>query len=344
MHHIIIGDGPAGEKAAEIIRREQPNDAITLITEEPYPFYLRPGLMNYLAGEFNDHPFCVKEIARYRERNIDLRLNTRVTRINPESQEVSVVSSHDARAEQQLHYDRLLIAAGASYFIPPQLIPVQQYLQMVYTLDDANRLLAASKTAKSAIVMGGSLLGVELVRALYQLGLQVIYLTRKETFWPRTLFHTQAEQVAALLRQHGIELIFGEDIRELLIQSDKVIGIITTKRRELPCDLVGIATDLVPNVGFLKNSGLKIFRGVVVDPHMRTNIPNVYAAGDIAQVYYTKTRMHQVHYSWINATEEGEIAGWNMAGISRTIREEYANDEFEMYGMNIFSRWTHAKQ
>jgi NAD(P)H-nitrite reductase large subunit len=342
MHHIIIGDGPAGEKAAEIIRQEKPSDRITIITDEPTPFYLRPGLVNYLAGEMGDHHFCTKDISKYPQRNIELILNTRVINILPAQQEITMVSQ-ETNVEQRLPYDQLLIAAGAHYFISPQLQPFRQYIHSMYTLDDANRLIIASKTAKTAIVMGGSLLGAELVRALYQLGLQVTYLTRKETFWPRMLFHTHAEQIAAVLRQHGIEVVYGEDIRSMIIYADKVIGITTSKRREIDCDLVGIATDLVPNVAFLKDSGLKIFRGIVVDPNMRTNLPNIFAAGDIAQVYYPKHKMHQVHYSWINAAEQGEIAGSNMAGIPRIMREEYANEELEMYGMNILSRWTHEK-
>ncbi|MDI6784078.1 MAG: FAD-dependent oxidoreductase [bacterium] len=343
MHHIIIGDGPAGEKAAEVIRKQKPEDEITIITEERNSFYLRPGLVNYLAGEFKDHQFCAKDLSKYQERNIRILLNTRVTKIKPAQQEISTINTLKNDGEQSLPYDRLLIAAGAHYFVSPQLLPYRQYLHTMYNLDDANRLIEASKSVKSAVVMGGSLLGAELVRVLHQLGIRVTYLTRKETFWPRTLFHTQAEQVAAVLRAHGIEVVYGEDIRNLIIYSDKVAGIVTTKRREIDCDLVGIATDLVPNVEFLKNSGFKIFRGVVVDPNMQTNIPNIFAAGDVAQVYYTKQKMHQVHYSWINAAEEGEIAGWNMAGIPRTIREEYAKEELEMYGMNILSRWTHKK-
>lgn len=340
MHQIIIGDGPAGEKAAEIIRRENPEDEITIVTEESCPFYLRPGLVNYLAGELKDHTFCTKDISKYQERNINLLLKTRVTNVNPVQQEINIINPQTNNNSQSLHYDQLLITAGAHYFVPLQLQPERQYIHTMYTLDDANRLIEASKTAKEAIVMGGSLLGAELVRALYQLGIKVTYLTRKETFWPRLLFHTRAEQVAAVLRSHGIEVIYGEDIRRLIIQSGKVAGVVTTKRRELYCDLVGLATDLVPNVEFLKESGIKTFRGVVVEPNMRTSIPNIFAAGDIAQVYYTKHKMHQVHYSWINAAEQGEIAGYNMVGIPRTFREEYATDELEMYGMNILSRWT----
>lgn len=340
MHHIIIGNGPAGEKAAEIIRREKPKDEITIVTEESCPFYLRPGLVNYLAGELKDHLFCTKEVTKYQERNVALLLTTRVTKINPVQQEINIINTQANEGEQRFHYDQLLIAAGAHYFVPLQLQPERQYIHTMYTIEDANRLIEASKTAKEAIVMGGSLLGAELVRAFYQLGIKVTYLTRKETFWPRLLFHTRAEQVAAVLRSHGIEVIYGEDIRRLIIQGGKVGGVITTKRRELYCDLVGLATDLVPNVEFLKESGIKTFRGIVVDPQLKTNLPDIFAAGDIAQVYYPKQKMHQVHYSWINAAEQGEIAGYNMVGIPRTFREEYATDELEMYGMNILSRWT----
>jgi NADPH-dependent 2,4-dienoyl-CoA reductase/sulfur reductase-like enzyme len=343
MHIVIIGNGPAGEKAAGIIQKEKPEYRITIITEESCPFYLRPGLVNYIAGELKEHAFCTKDISKYQDRNIELLLNSRVTKLNPAKQELEFIHTQSNEAQFPLHYDQLLIATGANYFIAPQLLPFRQYLYTVHSIDDANQLIESSKTAKTAVVMGSSLLGAELVRALYQLGISVTYLTRKETFWPRTLFHTRAEQVASVLREHGIDLVYGEDIRNVTVYADKLVGVITSKKRELDCDLVGIATDLVPSVDFLKDSGLKIFRGVVVDPQMRTNLPNIYAAGDIAQVYYPKHKMHQVHYSWINASEQGEIAGYNMAGIPRTFREEYATDEIEMYGLNILSRWIRKK-
>lgn len=343
MHTVIIGDGPAGEKAADIIHQEKPEYRITMITEESCPFYLRPGLVNYIAGDLQEHAFCTKDISKYQDRNIELLLNSRVTKLNPVKQELEYINTQSNEVQSPVQYDQLLIAAGANYFIAPPLLPFRQYIHTVYSFADANRLIEASKTAKKAVVMGSSLLGAELVRALYHLGITVTYLTRKETFWPRTLFHTQAEQVASVLRDHGIDLVYGEDIRDITVYADKLIGIVTSKKREIYCDLVGIATDLVPSVEFLKNSGLKIFRGIVVDPQMRTNIPNIYAAGDIAQVYYPKHKMHQVHYSWINASDQGEIAGYNLAGIPRTFHEEYATEDIEMYGLNILSRWAQKK-
>lgn len=343
MHIVIIGDGPAGEKAAAIIHQEKPEYRITIITEESCPFYLRPGLVNYIAGELHEHAFCSKDINKYQSRNIELQLNSRVAKLDAAKQELELTSTQTNKKLPAMHYDQLLIAAGADYFIAPSLLPFRQYIYTVYNINDANRLIEKSKTAKKAVVMGSSLLGAELVRALYTLGIEVTYLTRKETFWPRTLFHTHAEQVASVLREHNIDLVYGEDIREITVYSNKVMGIVTSKKREMVCDLVGIATDLVPRVEFLKDSGLKIFRGIVVNPQMQTNIPNIYAAGDIAQVYYPRHKMHQVHYSWINASNQGEIAGYNLAGIERSFREEYATEDLEMYGMNILSRWTKTK-
>lgn len=308
MRYVIIGNGGAGLRAAQVIRERDPEGDITIVDKERHPCYYRMRLPDYISGwRKRDFVFVVSEDF-YREKRIRFLAGESVTALRTEGREV-VLSSGEA-----LPYDRLLIASGAR---PRELaVPGSDLDGVVYlrTLDQADDILRRGNEAHRAVALGGGLLGVELARSFNEMGLETHYLIREDRFWPQMLDAAGSSLVERVLEEKGIVLHKEEGIEEIRGEDGRVRGVLTASGVELETDLVGVAIGVVSNLEFLKGSGLETDRGVIVDDRLRANLPDIYAAGDVAQALDTSSGEHRVVTSWLNAQRQGEVAGSNMSG------------------------------
>lgn len=308
MRYVIIGNGGAGLRAAQVIRERDPEGDITIVDKERHPCYYRMRLPDYISGwRKRDFVFVVSEDF-YREKRIRFLAGESVTSLRTEGREV-VLSSGEA-----LPYDRLLIASGAR---PRELaVPGSDLDGVVYlrTLDQADDILRRGNEAHRAVALGGGLLGVELARSFNEMGLETHYLIREDRFWPQMLDAAGSSLVERVLEEKGIVLHKEEGIEEIRGEDGRVRGVLTASGVELETDLVGVAIGVVSNLEFLKGSGLETDRGVIVDDRLRANLPDIYAAGDVAQALDTSSGEHRVVTSWLNAQRQGEVAGSNMSG------------------------------
>jgi NAD(P)H-nitrite reductase large subunit len=311
QRYLIIGSGAAGIAAAETIRKQDSGGEILLVSEEPEGYYSRPGLAYYLTGETPERmlfPFTDHDFDRLRLH----RLHTRVTDLRPQSQEITL---GDGRL---LSYDRLLLATG-SHAIKLRLPGID--LDGVVKLDDlgdARRILKQCRRGRTAVVVGGGITALEIVEGLHARKVHTHYFLRGERYWSSVLDEIESKIVEDRLQEKGIEIHYHTELAEILGKRGRVAGILTTDGRRIDCDLVAIAIGVRPRIELAKDAGMATDRGILVDEHLQTSAPDIFAAGDTAQVYDPFSGKTVLDTLWGVAVGQGRIAGQNMTGQTAT--------------------------
>lgn len=332
--YAIIGDGGAGATAAFYIRRADPKARIVIYSDDPNAAYYRAALTNYLIGELRESQLFATPPDFYQTNNIQRSLG-RVTALDGKN---SRFTFDDGGQVRDIDYDQLLIAAGASPNPPNFPGADLPGVMTMRTLQDARTVmdLIAAKRLRQAVVVGGGPLGIEWVQGLLHHHVRVIYLLRGDTFFGNALDRTGSDLVISRLRSVGVDVRTNEEIGEAVPGRDGRIRAVKLKTsgQEVECQLVGAAIGISPNVGFLKDSGIDIPvdskrgtpQGIKVDESMRTNISNVYAAGDI---------IYRSMGLWEPARLQGRVAGRNMAGDSAVYRQGTHYNATRLYDLDF---------
>jgi nitrite reductase (NADH) large subunit len=306
MKHVIVGNGVAGVMAAQAIKQADPDAEAHIFGVEPYPYYRRPQLWEFIAGQIEQDALYFRPAAWYAERGIELHLGVEVAGLDSEAHAVSLADG------SQVTYDRLLLATGARSFIPPCEGTEKDGVFTLRTLDDALAIKAYARDISTAIIVGGGLLGLETARALHTAGLDVTVVEFFPYLLPRQLDEEGAQVLQALLKAQGLHIVTGATTTAILgvpcadciqLQSGaKVTG-----------DMVLFSTGIRSEVGLAKEAGLEVNRGVVVDGHLRTSAEDVYAAGDAAEFE------GQVYGIIPPAIEQARVAAANMVAPGSAI-------------------------
>jgi nitrite reductase (NADH) large subunit len=276
MKHVIVGSGVAGVTAAQAIKQTDDDAEVHLFGAEPYPYYRRPQLWEFIAGQIEQGALTYRPAEWYAERGIELHLGTEVTALAPAAHHIVLASGG------QVAYDRLLLATGARSFIPPCEGTEKDGVFALRSLDDALAIKAYARGIDTAIVVGGGLLGLETARALHTAGLDVTVVEFFPYLLPRQLDEEGAQVLEALLKAQGLHVITSATTTAILgvpcadciqLQSGaKVTG-----------DMVLFSTGVRSDVTLAKEADLKVNRGVIVDEHLQTSAEDIYAAGDVAE-------------------------------------------------------------
>ncbi|WP_287154914.1 FAD-dependent oxidoreductase [Candidatus Solincola tengchongensis] len=329
MRYVIVGNGGAGLRAAQTLRKHDPQGEITVVDREPLPCYYRMRLPDYISGwRDRDSVFVVRDDF-YAENGIRFLGGRTVVEVRA-GEKTMLLESGEA-----LPYDRLLLACGAR---PRKLdVPGSELDGVVYlrTLEQAEDIIRRGKEADSAVALGGGLLGVEMARAFNEMGLRTRYLIREDRFWPQMLDAEGSRLVERVLESKGIELLKEEGIEEVIGEEGRMKAVRTTSGRELPAGLLGVAIGVVSNLEFLEGSGLETDRGILVDDRLRSNLPDIYAAGDAAQALDRSSGEHRIVTSWLNAQRQGEIAAVNMSGGEAVLEGVVPYNVIVIYGLPV---------
>lgn len=307
MHYVIIGNSAAGVAAARSIRRVDRDGEITIVSDEPYPYYARVLTSYYLGGLVPIERLWLADKAWYQEQHIRLISEQRVTGIEVEKKLVLLKSG------TKLAYDRLLVACGAS---PQQLNLPGELPEGVFTLrllDDAVAMREFIRPGGRAVVVGGGLVGVKAAEGLRARGIQVNMVVSSGRLLSQVLDDRGAELVRRAMQAAGFAIHLREDVVAIEGRG-RVTAAVLASGSVLPADIVVIAKGVQPNVGFLRNSGMEIKRGIVVDEYLSTSIPGIYAAGDVAEAYDRAWQQNRLNAIWVTAVEQGRLAGLNMSG------------------------------
>jgi NADPH-dependent 2,4-dienoyl-CoA reductase/sulfur reductase-like enzyme/predicted acylesterase/phospholipase RssA len=305
---VLAGGGLASATAAETLRAADAAGSILMLSAERLPPYHRPPLSKrLLLDSEGEARIFIHPESFYRDRAIELRLNTGVLSVDASRQVVKTASG-------ELGYGRLLIATGG---IPNPLRVPGAELPGVFNLHDkgdADAIRQAASEVKRAVVIGGSFLGMEVALSLLTRGLEVTVIESG----PILLRHLESASLSAYFKRyaenHGVAVLLNQS-PVTLIGGDKVQEVETSSGQRLPCDLVVVAIGLAPASDFLAGSGIALDDGyIAVDALLRTSAPNVYAAGDVTKFYdpVFARRRHIEH--WDNAVKQGLLAARNMLG------------------------------
>jgi NAD(P)H-nitrite reductase large subunit len=217
----------------------------------------------------------------------------------------------------KIDYEKLLIATGGKPFVPRMEGTEKEGVFTFTELASAEKMEARLEHSKTAVVIGGGLIGVSASEALVKRGLKVTLVERNETILHMVLDETASEIAENVLKEAGVTIITGQTAQWILGKKDNkevVGGVLMTNGTQIPCDLVVVAVGVIPRTELVKDTPMKVNRGIVVDKLMRTSIPDVYACGDVAEAHDFLIDGNRLLPLWPLAHIGGRIAGYNMAG------------------------------
>lgn len=309
IHYLVIGNGAAGLSAAEVIRTRDESARITIVSNESQRFYSRPGIAYYLSGQIPAGQLITRSESFYRGHRLDL-LHSTVTSLDLEARHVLLENG------QALPFDVLLLAMGASAVRPPFQGSDLDGVVTFDTLDDAKNIVALSRRAKRAVVVGGGITALELAEGLQHRGVRTTLLQRGDRVWPRLFDTRESAIIEEAIKHEGIEILYGEELSEIQGKKGRVRGVLLKSGKELGCQIVGVAIGVRPVLSLVEETSLEKDRGLLVNNHLQTNVREVFAAGDVAQVHDRWTGKHNLDVLWPSAINEGRAAGYNMVDIA----------------------------
>ena len=334
MDYVIVGAGPAGVIAAETLRRTDPAGAITVIGDEPEPPYSRMAIPYLLAGTIGeDGTYLRRGETHYESLGIALRRG-RVAAVSPSANTVSLEGG------EALPYDRLLIATGAHALRPPVPGIDLPGVEGCWTLDDARRIAARTKEGARVVLMGAGFIGCIVLEALAARKLRLTVVETAGRMLPRMMDETGGAMIERWCAGKGVEVRTSTAVTEVEAANGG-LRLETSDGGSLDADLVVCATGVRPNTGLLDGSGVEIDDGVLVDAYLETSVPDIYAAGDVAQGPDFSTGKQEVHAIQPTASEHGRIAALNMAGRKTRYRGSLAMNVLNTLGLvsSSFGLW-----
>lgn len=303
MRIIVIGNGAAGNQAAQTIQNIDPEAEITILGAESIPFYSACALPDYLAGWIKrEQLFLRSSLDRHR---VEIRLGQAVEDIKPDRQAVS-------SGGELLFYDRLIIASGSRPVlpnIPGTGLPGNYVIKSVHDID---RILAHNP--RHVVVIGSGNIGIEAAETLEYRGCKVSIIEMMPRIMPRLFDEQPALLIRKILENHGIEIHTGEKAREV-IGNNRVEGLITDCR-EISCDAVIWAAGVRQNTELARAAGIEIgsLGGIKIDSQMKTSRPEIYACGDCVETSDLLTGRPALCLLWSAAKAQAEVAARNCLG------------------------------
>jgi nitrite reductase (NADH) large subunit len=320
--YLIIGNGVAGNAAAENIRKHDPEGKIVVFSRESRPFYYVPALPEFLAGEKAADQITLHQQSWYDQHRIDLHLNTRVTQIDAAQKFVETDQG------QRFPFDQLLLATGGNSFVPPIKGADSPGVFTLRTLADADRIKQAAAGAKSAVLIGGGLLGLEAGNGLRKTGLKVSVVEFFPRLLPRQMDVAGAAILARQMEDMGFTFHLGAKTQEIA-PGPEGLTVNLESGEKLKGDLVLISAGVRPDLSLAQALGLDIDKGVKVDDTMKTSRDGIYAAGDLIE---HRGRFYGI---WPAAMEQGAVAGAAMAGQAAKYPGTLPSNVLKVVGIDL---------
>ncbi len=310
MRYLILGNGVAGTTAALTLRAADLEAEITMVSAESDYFFSRTALMYAFMDRMSLRDLEPYERRVFAKQKIRLVRDT-VVDLDATRRALSLASG------QTLAYDRLLLAVGSLGARPdwPGLESVREGVSHFVTLADLDRCEHLARATREAVVVGGGLIGVELVECLVFHRKKVTFLVRSPWYWPGALAREESEIVSSHIRRHGVDLHGSEEVAGVQSDPGGRIRVVRTKSgAEFPCQMLGIAIGVVPAVAWLQQvkTPPRMGRGILVSPAFETSLENVWAAGDCAE--FQHDGRPTVEQLWYSAKRQGELAARAMLG------------------------------
>ena len=313
MHYLIIGAGPAGVNAAEHLRKYDPAGRITLLAAENVPPYSRMALPYYLVGNIDATGTYLRKAADHFERlRIEVK-HGRASFVDTESHHVTLLGG------ETIDYDKLLVATGATATRPP--IPGVDRIGVhnCWSLADAHRIIEDTEPGSKVVLMGAGFIGCIILEALAARKVELTVIEMEERMVSRMTNEAMGDMIKRWCEKEGIKVLTSTTVEAIEEGGEgTALGVRTDGGGTLPADVVICATGVRSNTAFLDGSGVEVDMGIVVDDFMQSSVPDVYAAGDVAQGRDLSTGEYYVQAIQPTAVEHGKLAAQNMAHGHRT--------------------------
>ena len=306
-HIVIVGNGIAGVTAARHIRKLSAH-RITMISDETLQPYSRTALMYIYMGQLKAQDTWLYEEEFWSRNRID-RIQDRVDHIDPRGRAVTLASGGS------IIYDELILATGSKttrFEWPGQDL---DGVGGLYHLQDLERMSAWTSDVNNAVVVGGGLIGIEMAEMLRSRGIGVTFLVREKSYSDAVLPAEESAMVNREILRYGIDLRL--DTQLAAIEDDgkgRVCAVVTDKGERIPCGFVGLATGVTPNIDFLRDAGMAIGQGILVDAHLRTSADHIYAIGDCAEIRHPQPGRKPIEAVWYTGRMMGQTVARTICG------------------------------
>jgi len=307
--YVILGNGIAGQTAAEELRKLDGEASIVMIAAERHPLYNRVALPRYLRGQVRREKVFMRTVEDYVKHNLEIYFETWATEVDVASKIVRT------NRDQEFSYDALLVATGGRPKPPPwpgcddisQTIGFQ-------TLDDTDAIIEKADTSERVLVMGGSFIGYELAEGVsFRKKAQLTWIMRGPWFLRYVLDEEGGQLCRQLGESQGVEFITSDEVQKFSRMNGRFLAeTVNGKRVEFDLLTYGVGLDYYTEP--VSRSEVKLDKGIVTDSKLRASAPDVYAAGDIAVFYDLMVERHNQMGTWDNAEAHGKVAARNMAG------------------------------
>ncbi len=317
MNIVIIGGVAAGAKAASKIKRLLPNSKVTVFTDDTHVSYSSCGIPYYIEGNFTDYKLLlVRSVEEFKSMGIDIYLQSKVIKILPEQRQVLVCDNNSASL---VEYDKLIVATGATPFIPDNLnLSSYNNIFTVRKIEDGLNIRDKMLSSKSAVIVGSGYIGMEILEAFVKNGLRVSVIEKNNKIM--SVFDDDISNLIFVRLKNeysdNIEFYTGETITEISGENGLAESVKLSSGKEIQTDIVIFCAGVVPNVQVAADAGIELGKNgaIKVNKLMQTSIENVYACGDCAE----KTHIVSGKEVWIplgsTANKEGRCAAINASG------------------------------
>jgi NAD(P)H-nitrite reductase large subunit len=332
--YVIIGGSAGAVGAIEAIREVDPTGDVIVISEEPNPAYSRPMIADYLSGEANPEKMLFPTRDFWKKHRVQLCLGKRVVKLDLSQKTVELENT------EKISFDKLLIATGGKPFTPKMEGTNKKGVYNFTTMFDVQRIEEALSQAQKAVVIGGGLIGVSAAEALTKRGLKVTIIELKDWVLNLVLDRQAAEIIETVMQKQGVTIVTGHTVQRIVgrKENDEVVGgVILDNGVTIECDIVIVAIGVIPRTELVAQTNLKVNRGILVDKFMQTNVPDVYACGDVAEAYDFIHKTNRVLALWPIARIGGRVAGYNMAGQKCEYPGGTAMSALHYFGVPIIS-------
>ena len=307
MHIVIIGNGISGITTARWVRKLS-DHRITVISDETDYFFSRTALMYVYMGHMRFKDTQPYENWFWGKNRINL-LRDRVKSIDIPNKKLVM------RDTSPVQYDKLVLALGSEpnkFGWPGQDL---DGVQGMYSAQDLEGMEHYSEGLKHAVIVGGGLIGIEMAEMFHSRHIPVTFLVREKSYWNMVLAPQESAMVNRVINKNGIDLRLSTELKEILPDKNgKCRAVITNKGDEIPCQFVGLTAGVHPNIAFIKDTEIEAQKGILVNEFLQTNIEDIYAIGDCAQLRNPPPGRRPIEAVWYVGRMMGETAAYNICG------------------------------
>ncbi|MCX5700751.1 MAG: FAD-dependent oxidoreductase [Candidatus Omnitrophica bacterium] len=335
-NYLIIGNSAAGISAVEAIRSKDKESKITLLSSEDYPGYCRCLISYFLAGQIKEDKLLYRPESFYKDNNVELFLNKKVSRVDPKKNKVV------CEDRTQISYDQLLIATGSSPKFPEIQGIKKKGVFGLRTVKDTKEIDGLLPITRAAAVLGGGLVGLKAAYALKKRGVDVKVVIKSDQVLSQMLDFEAALFVQKRLEENGIDVVLGQDVKEIIGEGD-IRAVKLSSGKTFEASLIVVGKGVSPNIDLVKDAEIKTGEGIVTDKLLQTNVPNIYASGDVAETFDITIGKYAVNALWPVAIEQGRIAGANMTGDAINYDGSLGINSIEFFGLPTVSLGIYKK-